>query len=177
MMSQNLLFIHRDSLVHDEVHQTSCTWGDALGYQLKMLCNDISAAMELMHEGISGIGHRIRKSACIVSYHTEVSPDYVVSRDQFIGLLGLTDELECLRSSPVMQIHDAYGKLRSEYGIGPGYCYALPSCSRLSSPYLPTPRYSQAGLICRPSLHIIYNNTIWPICWLILLACPWANLI
>ena len=73
------------------------------------------------------IKHRIWAGACIIAYHSNVSLDYVVSRDHFTGLLGMTDEFECLRCNPVMQIHtilhDAYSKLKSEYGIGPGYCY------------------------------------------------------
>ena len=107
---------------------------------LKMDLNDLERVMELMLASMTGIEHRIWAIACIVAYQGNVSPDYIVSRDHFISLLGMTDEMECLRCSRVMQIHailhDAYSKLKSKYGIGPRYCYALPSCSRFSSPYL-----------------------------------------
>ena len=77
------------------------------------------------------------ESACTVAHHED---EYVISRDPFVGLLGMNNKFECLRCSPVMQIlailHDAYVKLRSEYGMGPGYLYAMSSCSRFSTPYL-----------------------------------------
>ena len=60
-----------------------------------MLLSDLTAAMELIPPGLSGIERQIWASVCIVSYHIEVSPDNVVSRDQLIGLLDLTDMLEC----------------------------------------------------------------------------------
>ena len=88
--------------------------------------------MELMPPNIAGIERRIWASACIVTYHGDVTPEYVISRDPFVGLLGMNDELECLNCSPVVQIHvilhDAYGKLRSEYRMGHRYLYAIPYC-------------------------------------------------
>ena len=86
--------------------------------------------MQLMLPNIAGMERRIWASACIVAHQGEVSPDYVLSKDPFIGLLRMSDECECLRFSRVMQIHailhDAYGKLWSEYGISSGYFYAIP---------------------------------------------------
>ena len=109
--------------------------------QEKMLLNNLKVGVELMPPNIPRMERkRIWASACIVAYHADVSPDYVISRDHLIGLLGLSDEFECVRCSPVMQLHailhDAYAKLRSEYGIGPGYCYTLPPCHRFSTTYL-----------------------------------------
>ena len=93
-----------------------------------------------MPSGMTWIQPRIYASACIASYYAGHLVDYVVSEDPYIRLLGMRDECECLRCSSVMKIHavlhDAYGKLRSEYRMGPGYCYCLPSCSRFSSLYL-----------------------------------------
>ena len=54
---------------------------------------------------VGGIERRIWASSCIVAYHRGVSPDYVISKDPFVGLLGMSDECECLRYSPVMRIH------------------------------------------------------------------------
>ena len=106
------------------------------------MLDELTSAKELMPPGVLGIERRIYASTSIVSYHTNVSVDCIISKNPFIGLLGLSDEFECFRCSRVMQIypleillHNAYGKLRSEYGVGPGYCYALPLCSRFSSPY------------------------------------------
>ena len=110
------------------------------GAPWKMNQDDLKKVMELMPASMSGLEPRIWASTCIVAYHGDVSPNYVVSRDQFIGLLRMMDEFECLRCSQVMQMHaifhEAYGKLKFEYGIGPRYCHALPSCSRFSIPYL-----------------------------------------
>ena len=47
--------------------------------------DDLEKAMEVIPGPILGIQRRIWVSACTVAYHGDVSFDYVVSRDQFIG--------------------------------------------------------------------------------------------
>ena len=68
------------------------------------LLNNLSTAMELMPPNIAGIERRIWASVCIVAYQAEVTPEYVISKDSFVGLLGINDEFESFRCSPVMQL-------------------------------------------------------------------------
>ena len=64
-----------------------------------MSLQDLGNSMLVRPHPYQGIDRWIWASVCIVAYHSGVSPNYVVSRDWYIGLLGLTDELECLRCS------------------------------------------------------------------------------
>ena len=68
----------------------------ALQNLLKMILDDIEKVMEPMLAPMTSLQHRIWASTCVVAYHGDVDPNYIVSRDQFISPLGMTDEMECL---------------------------------------------------------------------------------
>ena len=79
--------------------------------------------MELMPQGVKGVECRnMPLPVSSLSHHTEILIDYLISKNTFISLVGLKNEFECLRCSPVIHevLHDAFDKLRSEYGLGPG---------------------------------------------------------
>lgn len=58
-----------------------------------------------------------------------ITVDSFLQEEEYIGLLGSTDECECLNNLSFMRthaiIHDAFGRVFTKYKVGRGYCYAL----------------------------------------------------
>ena len=78
----------------------------------------------------------------LLHFGKNMSPDEFIENEPFLGKLGQRDELEFLAFSNTTRkhaiLHDVFGRIYNQFGLGPGYTYAFRNAPHFakSSPFL-----------------------------------------